>query len=87
MDKSVNELITKFERSLDEIELWNVENIEIALRNLAKKVDISAGKIIHTTRLAISGTSSGPSLFDIMELLGKETCLRRLQKANKILPY
>lgn len=84
-DKSVNELISKFEKSLEEIELWNTEQIEIALRNLAESENISVGKIIHPTRLALSGLGSGASLFDMMELLGKETCQRRLQKAIKAL--
>ena len=86
-DNSINDLVTKFERSLEKIELWDAEQIEIVLRNLAKRENISAGEIIHPTRLALSGIGSGPSLFAMMELLGKETCLRRLQKANKILPY
>ena len=86
-DNLINDLVTKFERSLEKIELWDAEQIEIVLRNLAKRENISAGEIIHPTRLALSGIGSGPSLFAMMELLGKETCLRRLQKANKILPY
>ncbi|MBU0528610.1 glutamate--tRNA ligase [bacterium] len=86
-DNSINELIEKFNNLLENIELWDTENIEIALRNLAESKNISAGKIIHPTRLALSGIGSGPSLFDMMQLLGKETCIRRLRKANKILPY
>jgi glutamyl-tRNA synthetase len=85
-DESVNALISSFEQLLSEIENWNTEHIEIALRNLAKREDISAGKIIHPTRLALSGSGSGPSLFDMMELLGKTSCLRRLQKALNVLP-
>ena len=85
-EKSVNELIAKFENSLADIDLWNNEHIEIALRNLSDSENISAGKIIHPTRLALSGTGSGPSLFDMMELLGKEVCIRRLQKALNTLP-
>ncbi len=86
-DNSVNDVIAKFKDSLDKVELWDIEHIEIVLRDLAEIESISAGKIIHPTRLALSGTGSGPSLFDMMELLGKETCLRRLQKAIDILPY
>jgi len=86
-DDSVNELIEKFNYSLENINNWKIENIEAALRHIAEKEDVSAGKIIHPTRLAISGTSSGPSLFEMMELLGKDTCLRRLKNAIAILPY
>jgi glutamyl-tRNA synthetase len=85
-DNSVNELLTKFIDSLDKIESWDTENLEIVLRDLSEIENISAGKIIHPTRLALSGTGSGPSLFDMMELLGKEVCLRRLQKAITVLP-
>lgn len=85
-DNTINDLIAKFEKSLDKIELWDAEQIEIALRSLAEHENISAGKIIHPTRLALSGIGSGPSLFDMMELLGKEVCLRRLQKAINALP-
>ena len=85
-DNSINELIEKFQKSLIQIESWNAEQIEIALRKIVETESISAGKIIHPTRLALSGTSSGPSLFELMELLGKTTCLRRLDRAIKILP-
>ncbi len=85
-DRSINELVEKFQKSLLKIELWNVEQIEIALRKFVETESISAGKIIHPTRLALSGIPSGPSLFELMELLGKTTCLRRLDKAIKILP-
>ncbi|MFC1565410.1 glutamate--tRNA ligase [Candidatus Neomarinimicrobiota bacterium] len=85
-DNSVNELIDKFNNSLEKIESWNTDNIEMALRYLAESENISAGKIIHPTRLALSGIGSGPSLFDMMEILGKETCLRRLKKALNKLP-
>jgi len=85
-DNSVNELIVNFEKLLSEIDKWESEQLEIALRNLAEHENISAGNIIHPTRLALSGSGSGPSLFDMMELLGKETCLRRLKKAVNTLP-
>ncbi|MEE8481061.1 MAG: glutamate--tRNA ligase, partial [Desulfobacterales bacterium] len=80
-DKTINDLIAKFEKSLDKIILWDAKQIETSLRNLAKCEEISAGEIIHPTRLALTGLGSGPSLFVMMELLGKEICLRRLQKA------
>ncbi len=39
------------------------------------------GELVHPTRLAISGVSFGPGLFEMMELLGRETVLRRIIKA------
>jgi glutamyl/glutaminyl-tRNA synthetase len=42
---------------------------------------LSTGKLIHPTRLAVSGVSFGPGLFEMLELLGRERVLRRLQAA------
>lgn len=85
-DETVNKLIEKFIDELQNINSWKVDKIENSLRNLSEKDEVSPGKIIHPTRLAISGTSSGPSLFEMMEVLGKETCIRRLNIALTNLP-
>ena len=85
-DETVNALIEKFIDELKIIKSWEVDKIENSLRNLSEKEEVSPGKIIHPTRLAISGTSSGPSLFEMMEVLGKETCIRRLKNALTKLP-
>jgi glutamyl-tRNA synthetase len=42
---------------------------------------LQPGQIIHPTRLAISGVSFGPGLFELMAVLGKETVIRRMKKA------
>jgi glutamyl-tRNA synthetase len=42
---------------------------------------LSLGALVHPTRLAISGVSFGPGLFELMEALGKETVIRRIEKA------
>jgi glutamyl-tRNA synthetase len=47
----------------------------------AAQTGISIGELVHPTRLAVSGVSFGPGLFEMMELLGKETVLRRMKKA------
>jgi glutamyl-tRNA synthetase len=53
-------------------------SIEAALRQLSEEIFIKASKLIHPTRLALSGRTIGPGLFEMMELLGKETVIRRL---------
>lgn len=66
---------------LEKLEPFNIENLEQALRGLADRLELKPAMLIHPTRLALSGTTKGPSLFEMMELLGKETCLSRLKKA------
>ena len=65
-------------RGLDRFEAGEIEE---ALRGLADKLSLKPALIIHPTRLAISGVTGGPSLFELMVALGKDICVRRLEKA------
>jgi glutamyl-tRNA synthetase len=58
---------------------WTAAAAEAALRQTAETAGVSAGKLIHPTRLAATGTTVGAPLFDVLALLGKETTLRRLR--------
>jgi len=51
------------------------------LRSLAEELGVKPAAIIHPTRLAVSGLTGGPSLFAMLELIGKERVLARLQRA------
>ncbi len=66
---------------LQHIEPFNAETVETAYRALSKELDISTGRLIHPTRLAVSGRTMGPGLFDIIALLGREETISRLKKA------
>jgi glutamyl-tRNA synthetase len=55
--------------------------IEQAVRSAAEQLGVGAGKLIHPLRLALTGKATGPGLFELMEVLGKETCVRRLRHA------
>ncbi|WKV08781.1 glutamate--tRNA ligase [Thermoanaerobacterium sp. CMT5567-10] len=68
---------------LDKVDDFNLVETEKAYRDLIEKLDIKSGDLFHPTRLAISGRTFGPGLFDIMELLGKEKTIERIEKAIK----
>lgn len=73
-------LLQKLSAKLEALPDWTVEAIEAALRATAEEAGVSAGKLIHPTRLALTGTTVGAPLFDVAALLEKETSLRRLRK-------
>jgi len=56
------------------------ETLEAELRSLADERGIKAGVLIHPTRMALSAAAVGPPLFDLVEVLGRETALRRLDR-------
>jgi glutamyl-tRNA synthetase len=55
--------------------------LEAIVKERAAGLGVGAGKIIHPLRLAVSGTSKGPGLFEMMELLGRDACVRRIERA------
>jgi glutamyl-tRNA synthetase len=72
----IERLISKFEG----VSSWTAPELDAALRELAAEMKISASRLIHPTRLALTGVTVGAPLFDVVALLGKETSLRRLTK-------
>jgi glutamyl-tRNA synthetase len=56
--------------------------IEATLKSVAKEhLKIKPGLLIHPTRLALTGSGAGPSLWHLIEILGKERVLKRLNAA------
>ena len=68
-----------------ELDDWDQSSRESSLRTVADDAGVGAGKIIHPVRLALSGVAHGPSLFIMMELLGKERCIRRIRTVINLL--
>lgn len=67
--------------SLSALEKFDVGEIEAALRSTAAKLGIKLGAIVHPTRLAATGSNVGPSLYHLLEVLGKERVLVRIDRA------
>lgn len=72
-------------KGLEQIGTFDEKSIEEAIRSAAAAHGIGAGKLIHPLRLALTGISIGPGLFELMAVLGKETCLRRIKRAIEVL--
>ena len=57
------------------------EDYEIALKSTAEELQVGNGKLIHPLRLAVSGMGSGPGVFDIVYIIGKDETLNRINYA------
>ncbi len=60
---------------------WEHEALEAALRALAEELGVKAGDLFMLLRVAATGRPVSPPLFESMELLGRERCLRRIDAA------
>ena len=78
------DLLEKIMDVLAGLAVFKREDIEQIYKNITG-TGVSFGAIVHPTRLAISGVSSGPGLFEVMEVLGKETVMRRMRKAVEMM--
>ncbi len=58
---------------------YNEATLESLMRHYAEEHNISAAKIIHPVRLALTGMTFSPGLFEVMVLLGHQTVVRRLK--------
>jgi glutamyl-tRNA synthetase len=61
------------------IENWTVEKIESTLKRLAQKIGCKTGDLVHPARVAVSGRSIGPSLYHMLEVMGKKRVLARFE--------
>lgn len=59
--------------------------LEEQLRKLSDDLTIKPAELIHPIRLALSGVTGGPPLFEMMELLGKDECVVRIARAIKFI--
>ena len=64
------------------IDNWNAGPIESTLKALVQKLDCKTGDLVHPARVAVSGRSVGPSLYHMLEVMGKERVLTRFERAT-----
>jgi glutamyl-tRNA synthetase len=68
------------------IEVFDAANLEMTLKATAAALGVKVGVLVHPTRLAVTGSNAGPSLYHLLEILGKEKVLARLDRALNLLP-
>jgi glutamyl-tRNA synthetase len=72
---------------LGEIANFTSLNIETVVKDWMTKNEIGMGKVMQPFRLCLVGALKGPHLFDIVELIGKEETIKRIEKAIDSLSY
>ncbi len=75
------ELVGKFRDRLGALDDFEVAGLEAALNAFVAEQRIKIGEIIHALRVATTGKSVGPGLYDCLAILGKPTVLERIDRA------
>ena len=79
--KDTSEIIIALKNDLDSINSWAANELESNFKSFTDQKGIGIGKVMQPMRFLICGSLQGPSLFDLMELIGKEESLKRINHA------
>lgn len=71
--------------SLSSLSSWSLENLEQTLRGLIANRQLPAGLVLWPIRVALTGLDKSPGVFEVLEVLGREKSLARIQKAIGLL--
>jgi glutamyl/glutaminyl-tRNA synthetase len=66
---------------LNQIDDFSSLNIETNVKSWMAEYEIGMGKVMQPLRLSVVGALKGPHLFDIIEIIGKEETIKRIEKA------
>jgi len=75
------DLLSKLSEKLSALKTFDHEHLEKTFKGLAKDLNAKLGAVIHPTRLALTGRAVSPGIYDVVEILGKEETLKRIEKA------
>ncbi len=78
-EKLIKEQFKVALKELEKVKDWKAKNLENIFRKIVKDNNYHLGKFFMATRIAITGKSATPPLFETMEVLGKEETLKRLK--------
>jgi glutamyl-tRNA synthetase len=67
--------------SMDNLKDWSAASLEAVFRPLTEELELKTGVFFGLLRVAVTGRTAAPPLFQTMEVLGKERCLKRLRAA------
>ncbi len=66
---------------LAELEVWTPENLHQAVVRVAESLELKLGKVAQPLRVAITGRAASPGIDVTLHLVGRDACLRRIDRA------
>jgi len=78
----VSQMLQELCKTIEEVEPFDIEILESAVREFIEQKGLKVGQVIHPVRVALTGRAASPPIFDVMQVLGKQTCLKRIAGAH-----
>jgi glutamyl-tRNA synthetase len=77
----VGDLVAKYAAAIRSVEPFEPAPLEEALKRVVEEAGVKVGDLVHAVRVAVTGKTVGPGLYDCLAILGRERSLARLEKA------
>src|SRR5438552_2978366 len=71
-------LIGRLRTALESVTDWQAATTEAAMRNFAEQNNLKLGAVAQPLRVALTGRTTSPGIFDVLAVLGRQECLARL---------
>ena len=84
-DERLGKLLPALREDFLKMDDFSAEKIEKILRQRAEKEGVKAALFIHALRMLVVGTPVSPGIFDVLELIGKEKTIERMDRSDSIL--
>ncbi len=75
------DLLVSLGKAFEALDDWTPARVEECLKSTAASLGVKAGELVHPARVAVSGRSVGPGLYEMLCLLGKDRVLSRFAQA------
>jgi glutamyl-tRNA synthetase len=74
-------LLGNLAKTLEADAAWTAASLEAAVRQFSEQEKVKLGQIAQPLRAALTGSTTSPGIFEVMEILGRSECLGRLADA------
>jgi glutamyl-tRNA synthetase len=75
------EPLEKIKAALVALDDWSEETLHQTVESVSEALDVKMGKVAQPLRVAVVGRAASPGIDVTLKLIGKEACLRRIDKA------
>jgi len=82
----VRPLLQDLLRRLSGLSAFNAAEMETVFKNVLEEKGIKLAKLAQPVRIALTGRTVSPGIYEVMEILGKDSSLQRLKKAIDLIP-
>ncbi len=85
LTKEISDALIELRGALSALSPFSASEIEKVFRSMVKRRGLKLASLAQPVRVAVTGGTASPGIFEVLEILGKEKTLRRLEKAIAVI--